>query len=69
MPHNITRDNLIRKMHDNQVRLVEALPAESYYRCHIPGAENIMPGDVKAQAEAILPNKNAEIVVYCGNST
>ncbi len=45
--------------------LVEALP-ESYYRKHhIPCAINIPPGEVDELAPELLPDKDAEIVVYC----
>ncbi|NQD37611.1 rhodanese-like domain-containing protein [Permianibacter sp. IMCC34836] len=48
--------------------LIEALP-ERYYRAgHLPGALNINHDAIKATAASALPDKDAEIVVYCANA-
>ena len=50
------------------MRLVEALP-EKYYRDeHLPGAIQLNHDEVRGQAEARLPAKDAFIVVYCANT-
>lgn len=50
------------------MRLVEALP-EKYYRDeHLPGAIQLNHDEVRVQAEARLPAKDAFIVVYCANT-
>jgi rhodanese-related sulfurtransferase len=45
--------------------LVEALGADFYSDAHLPGAVNIPPRQVNALAAALLPDRDAEIVVYC----
>jgi rhodanese-related sulfurtransferase len=50
------------------VTLVEALP-ESYWRDqHLPGAISLPHDKVDALAAGLLPDKAAEIVVYCSNT-
>ena len=46
--------------------LLEALPEKSYRRSHLPGAINLPPGQT-GQAEELVPNKEAEVVVYCAS--
>ena len=45
--------------------LVEALGAAYYADAHLPGAINIPPGHVDRLAPALLPDRQAPIVVYC----
>jgi rhodanese-related sulfurtransferase len=47
--------------------LVEALPEQSYRHSHLPGAINIPHDEVDALAPKLLPDSDAEIVVYCAN--
>ena len=49
------------------VILVEALPEKYYLDAHLPGAINIPHDAVDALAPRLLPDKTAEIVVYCAN--
>ncbi len=49
------------------VTVVEALPAEYYEQGHLPGAINIPHTEVRDLAPALLPDKDAPIVVYCAN--
>jgi rhodanese-related sulfurtransferase len=47
--------------------LVETLPEEQYRHAHLPGALNLPPDQVRELAPEILPDKEADIVVYCGS--
>lgn len=66
----ISRDELKEKIDrkDNFV-LVEALAKATYDHAHLPGAINIPPDQVAALAPTLLPDKNADIVVYCASPT
>jgi rhodanese-related sulfurtransferase len=46
--------------------LVEALSRKHYESSHLPGAINL-PYEFVDEAEKVLPDKHAEIVVYCMN--
>jgi rhodanese-related sulfurtransferase len=64
----ITRQQLTRKLVSAaRPTLVEALPEKYYADKHLPNALNIPHEQVNALAPALLPDKNAEIVVYCAN--
>jgi rhodanese-related sulfurtransferase len=49
--------------------LVDALSPISYAHSHLPGAINLVPEDVDAFAARRLPERDAEVVVYCANPT
>jgi rhodanese-related sulfurtransferase len=49
--------------------LVDVLPAASYAEGHIPGARSLPLADIPARASVILPDPDADIVVYCGGPT
>ena len=64
----ITREELRAKMdRGDEFVLVDALSPEHYRSSHLPGAVNL-PYEFVDDAEEVLPNKRAEIVVYCMNS-
>ena len=66
----ISRDELKQKI-DNKdyFFLVETLAPEYYNHKHLPGAINLPPDRVRELAPALLPEKTAEIVVYCAYAT
>jgi len=49
--------------------LVETLAPNYYNDAHLPGAINLPPDQVRELAPKLLPDKAAEIVVYCGKLT
>jgi rhodanese-related sulfurtransferase len=66
----ISRDELKLKIdRGEQFLLVETLPATAYHHAHLPGAINLPPDQVTQLARTILPDKAAEIVVYCAKPT
>jgi rhodanese-related sulfurtransferase len=66
----ITRDELQAKMdRGDAFTLVETLPELAYHQGHLPGALNLPPDRVKEQAPSLLPDKGAEVVVYCAKAT
>jgi rhodanese-related sulfurtransferase len=70
MVATISRDELKKKLDEKQdFMLVETLPATAYHHAHLPGAINLPLESVKELAPRLLPDKAAEIVVYCANPT
>ena len=65
----ISREELRRRLRDPALTTVDALPAASYAAAHIPGALNLPPELVASRARELLPDRAAEIVVYCGSLT
>ena len=67
MAGNITREELKAKIdRGDRFVLVDALSAGHYESSHLPGAVNL-PYEFVDEAEEVLPDKYAEIVVYCMN--
>ena len=63
----ISRTELRDLIDAGSVTVVEALPAEYYEQGHLPGAINIPHTEVRDLAPSLLPDKDAQIVVYCAN--
>lgn len=49
--------------------LVETLSPEYFAQGHLPGAINLPPDELEALAPTMLPDKRADIVVYCATPT
>jgi rhodanese-related sulfurtransferase len=65
----ITRDELREKLaRRDKFALVETLAVEEYRAAHLPSALNLPPEQVAQSAPKLLPDKAAEIVVYCRNT-
>jgi rhodanese-related sulfurtransferase len=70
MPSTISRDELKQKIdRKDDFLLVETLPAATYHHSHLPGAISLPPDQATRLAPTLLPNKEADIVVYCANPT
>lgn len=66
----ISRDELKARLdRGDKFTLVEALPPPSYRDGHIHGAINLPSTQVRELAPKRLPDKSAEIVVYCASPT
>ena len=70
MANIITRDELKQKINrKDDFVLVETLPATAYHHAHLPGAINLPLDRVISDATKVIPNKSADIVVYCASPT
>ena len=68
MVQTISREDLKAKMNrGDDFVLLETLPEEQYRHAHPPGALNLPPDRVRETAPELLPDKEADIVVYCGS--
>ena len=63
----ITREELRAAIAEGAVTVVDALPEQYYAQAHLPGAINLVEGEVAARAAELLPDKAAAIVTYCSN--
>ncbi|HYV38641.1 MAG TPA: rhodanese-like domain-containing protein [Gemmataceae bacterium] len=70
MAATIERSELQAKIdrHD-PFKLVETLPESAFLKAHLPGAIHLPPDRVRELAPQVLPDKNVDIVVYCGSPT
>ena len=66
----ISRTELKAKIDGNErFLLVETLAKTAYEHAHLPKAINLPPDQTKELASKLLPDKDADIVVYCANPT
>ncbi|MEV1292050.1 rhodanese-like domain-containing protein [Pseudonocardia sp. NPDC049635] len=64
----VRRDEVRTRIDAGRTIVVEALPPEYFRKGHLPGALNIPVDEVDSLARTLLPNRSAEIIVYCANS-
>jgi len=67
MHSKITRPQIAEKVLAGRAVLVEALPQKYFADSHLPGARHLPHDQVDALAPQVLPDKDAEIIVYCAN--
>ena len=66
----VTREELQARLAANSnLVLLEALPAKYYDEGHLPGARHFPHDQARQLAPAVVPDKAAEIVVYCASKT
>ena len=62
----ISREELKEKIEGEEGLILVDTMAEMYYRhSHLPGAINLPADQVRERAPDLLPDQDAEIVVYC----
>lgn len=65
-PHVITRNELRAKIERGErFHLFEVLPEMYYRKHHLPGAVHMAPTDIEGTITRLVPDKNADIVLYC----
>lgn len=70
MTATISHEELQAKMdRGDPFTLVEALPEAMYQSGHLPGAINVPFNKVRELAPSRLPDRSAEIVLYCASPT
>ena len=65
----VTQEELRRRLHDPSLVLVDVLPPDTYAVGHIPGALSLPLAELPTHAPELLPDRAAEIVVYCAKFT
>ena len=69
MVTTISRDELWRKVNGGDPLVIaEALPERYFSAEHLPGAVNLPHDQVADLAPELLPDREAEVVVYCANA-
>ena len=65
----ISREELLRRLHDPDLVIVDVLPAVAFAEKHIAGAINLPVAEIRARAPAVLPDPRRSIALYCGGFT
>lgn len=59
----VSRDDLVRRMREDGVTILDVRPADEYALGHVPGAINIPLDELEARLAALDPDQ--EVVAYC----
>ncbi|HWN80618.1 MAG TPA: rhodanese-like domain-containing protein [Candidatus Udaeobacter sp.] len=65
----ISREEILARLGDSSLRVVDVLPRSSYGDTHIAGALSLPLHEVESRAASVLPDRAADIAVYCGGPT
>jgi rhodanese-related sulfurtransferase len=65
----ISREEILRRLHDPNFVIVDVLPAVAFDERHIAGAINLPVADIPARARTLLPDLGRAVAVYCGGWT
>jgi rhodanese-related sulfurtransferase len=66
----IGREELREKIErGDAMALFEVLPTMYWRRHHLPGARSLPPDEVRTLVPRLVPDKDAEIVLYCWDFT
>ncbi|MGQ0841539.1 rhodanese-like domain-containing protein [Actinokineospora sp.] len=67
MARVLTTDEVKQRIDAGSAVVLEALPQSYYDEAHLPGAINLPLDEVDVRAAALIPDKGAEVIVYCSN--
>jgi len=63
------REEITRRRGDRSLILLNVLSAEAFAAGHIPGSIHLPVAEIATRARELLPDLDADIVVYCGSAT
>ena len=62
----ITREEIRSRLNDPTLRIVNVLPRAAFEECRIPGSVSLPVAEIRSRAREVLPDRSADIAVYCG---
>ena len=65
----ISREELVARLDDPSLTIVNVLPVEAWRAKRIRGSLSLPLAELPARAAAVLPDKRADIAVYCASET
>ena len=65
----ISRDEILARLHDRALAIVNVMPADSFKAGHIPGSLNLPVAEIETKARQLLSNLAQEIAIYCAGPT
>lgn len=66
----ISREELLEKIQrGGSLHLFEVLPRMYWRKHHLPGARSLPLEEIEATLPSLVPDKRAEIIVYCWDFT
>ncbi len=65
----ISRGEILERLNDSSLVLLNVLPRETFEAARIPGSINLPVAEINEQARDVLPDISQEIAVYCWSET
>jgi rhodanese-related sulfurtransferase len=65
----ISRGEILRRLGDRTLAIVNVLPREAFQAGRIPGSISLPLADIREQAPRLLPDRDQELAVYCASPT
>ena len=64
----ISREEILARLEDRVLVILNVMPKETFADSHIPGSINLPVVDVQTRARQLIVNFNQEIAVYCASA-
>jgi len=65
----ISREELVARLKDPTLTIVNVLAHAAWQEKRIPGSRSLPVADIPERAASVLPDKGADIAVYCASPT
>lgn len=65
----ISRDEIMARLEDRALVVLNVMPKETFADGHIPGSINLPVAEIEAKARALIANLAQEMAVYCAGPT
>jgi rhodanese-related sulfurtransferase len=65
----ISREEMIARLHDPSLTIVNVLAREAWRSQRIPRSISLPLADIATRADAVLPDREADIAIYCASPT
>ena len=65
----IAHDELLARLQDARLAIVNVMPYEMFRDGHIPNSINLPLAEIESRAREVLPDLAQEIAIYCAGPT
>lgn len=65
----ISRGEIVARLHDRTLAVVNVMPKATYDGGHIAGSINLPVAEIAARARQVIPDLAQEIAIYCMGPT
>jgi rhodanese-related sulfurtransferase len=69
MSKQIAREEILARLNDPSLLLVNVMPREAFEEGHIPRSLNLPLAEIETKASQVFPEIGRELVIYCGGPT
>ena len=65
----ISREEILARLQDRALVIVNVMPKETFTERHIPGSLSLPVASIEARARQVISNLAQEIAIYCAGPT